>query len=157
MPRVHFVKKARKAHGNGVEKGDSYYWWEFRYGGKRVSKTYPKRSQLTQSRKSEVYGELESAEEMDAVYDNREDLSSAIQQAAETAREIGQEMESNAEGYFGGGGPQAELAQGYEEWADQLEDLASQIEDLTVEDSLDEYNDELSGLVSEAVGTDLPY
>lgn len=48
MPRVHFVKKARK--DNPVAKaGESYYWWAFRYGGKHFSKTYPKGSQLTQS------------------------------------------------------------------------------------------------------------
>lgn len=48
MPRVTYVKKARK--DNPVAKaGESYYWWKFRYGGKRYSKTKPRRSQLTQS------------------------------------------------------------------------------------------------------------
>ena len=38
MPRVHHVKSARK--DNPVaKKGESYYWWKFRYGGKRYSKT----------------------------------------------------------------------------------------------------------------------
>lgn len=32
-----------------VKKGETYYWWKFRYGGKTISKTYPKPSQLTQS------------------------------------------------------------------------------------------------------------
>lgn len=50
MPRVHHVKAARKPIPNaGIEVGDSYYWWKFRYGGKRVSKIRPSRSQLTQS------------------------------------------------------------------------------------------------------------
>ena len=49
MPRVYTVKSARKAHGNTIAVGDTYYWWKFRYGGKRVSKTYPKPWQLTQS------------------------------------------------------------------------------------------------------------
>lgn len=53
MPRVHHVKKARKAQPeHGIEVGDSYYWWEIklqRGGIKRVSKTYPRRSQLTNS------------------------------------------------------------------------------------------------------------
>jgi len=50
MPRVHSVKKARKdIPGTDIKKGDSYYWWKFRYGPKRVSKTYPTRGQLTQS------------------------------------------------------------------------------------------------------------
>jgi hypothetical protein len=50
MPKVIFVKKAQKdIPGTNIKKGDSYYWWKFRFGGKRTSKTYPKRSQLTQS------------------------------------------------------------------------------------------------------------
>lgn len=48
MPRVYHVKKARK--DNPVCKaGESYYWWKFRYGGKRYSLTRPRPSQLTQS------------------------------------------------------------------------------------------------------------
>ena len=48
MPIVTLVKSARK--DNSVcKKGESYYWWKFRYGRKRLSLTYPKRSQLTQS------------------------------------------------------------------------------------------------------------
>ena len=48
MPRVHHVKKARK--DNPVcKKGESYYWWKFRHGGKRYSLTRPRPSQLTQS------------------------------------------------------------------------------------------------------------
>ena len=48
MPRVTHVKKARK--DNPVcKKGESYYWWKFRYGGKRYSLTRPRASQLTQS------------------------------------------------------------------------------------------------------------
>lgn len=50
MPRVNFVKKARKDVPNSdIKKGESYYWWKFRYGSKRVSRTNPKRSELTQS------------------------------------------------------------------------------------------------------------
>lgn len=48
MPRVHFVEKARKDNP-AVKKGESYYWWKFRYGGKRYSRTRPRQSQLTQS------------------------------------------------------------------------------------------------------------
>jgi len=50
MARVTFVKKAQKDVPNtDIKKGDSYYWWKFRFGGKHCSKTQPKRSQLTQS------------------------------------------------------------------------------------------------------------
>ena len=50
MARLHTVKKARKDYPeDGIKKGDTYYWWQFRFGPKMRSKTYPKRSQLTQS------------------------------------------------------------------------------------------------------------
>lgn len=50
MARVNFVKKARKDYPQyEIKKGESYYWWKFRFGSKQVSKTQPKRSQLTQS------------------------------------------------------------------------------------------------------------
>lgn len=50
MARVTHVKKARKAIPEyDIAVGDEYYWWKFRFGGKHVSKTYPCRSQLTQS------------------------------------------------------------------------------------------------------------
>jgi hypothetical protein len=48
MPRVHHVKSARKDNPI-AKKGQSYYWWKFRFGGKRYSLTPPRRSQLTQS------------------------------------------------------------------------------------------------------------
>lgn len=50
MARVHAVNKARKAYPKAdIEIGDSYYWWKFRYGARRMSKTYPKPSQTTNS------------------------------------------------------------------------------------------------------------
>lgn len=55
MPKVHHVKKARKAIPLiGVKPGDDYYWWAIRLKGQRsgrkyVSKTQPKPSQLTSS------------------------------------------------------------------------------------------------------------
>ena len=54
MPKVHHVKKARKdVRGSDIKKGESYYWWAFMVGGrggtKRVSRTHPRPSQLTQS------------------------------------------------------------------------------------------------------------
>jgi len=89
MPRLNFVKKARKdiyAHGKLItkihqrgknagkeyitrdrsqpeddkdtliiKKGESYYWWQFAFSSKRISKTRPPQSALTQS---EYYGWL---------------------------------------------------------------------------------------------------
>ena len=56
MPRVTHVKRARK--DNPVcKKGESYFWWKFRYGGKRYSLTRPRPSQLT---RSAYYGTVRS-------------------------------------------------------------------------------------------------
>ena len=50
MPKVTFVKKAQKnVKGSDIKKGEEYYWWKFRFGGKHVSRTPPKPSQLTRS------------------------------------------------------------------------------------------------------------
>ena len=60
MPRVHFVKSARK--DNPVaKKGESYYWWQFYRSGKSYSKTRPRQSQLT---RSAYFGTLYSLQEM---------------------------------------------------------------------------------------------
>jgi len=48
MPRLNHVKSARKDNPV-VKKGESYYWWKFRFGGKHYSKERPARSRLTQS------------------------------------------------------------------------------------------------------------
>ena len=93
MARVTHVKKARKANKEaGIKKGDSYYWWKFRFGGKRFSLTPPRRSQLTQSNfYSQLYdaedaiGDLEAGafsdvsslqSEIDSIKDNLESLKS---------------------------------------------------------------------------------
>lgn len=50
MTKTHFVKAARKARPeHDIKVGESYYWWKFRFGGIHISKTPPKRQQLTQS------------------------------------------------------------------------------------------------------------
>lgn len=73
MPRVTFVKSARK--DNAVcKKGESYYWWKFRHGGKRYSLTTPKRGQLTQS---DYLGQLyELFDDMEGRFEGPPDLDS---------------------------------------------------------------------------------
>lgn len=65
MTRLHYVKKARKSiKGTDIKKGDSYYWWQFAFRSKQVSKTHPRRSQyMTQS------------EHLGNIYDIEDDLS----------------------------------------------------------------------------------
>lgn len=131
MPRVHFVKKARKANKEaGIEKGDSYYWWKFRYGGKRVSKTRPQQSQLTQSGfLSAMYGLQEEYALLSA--DNLEDAESTAERLGEMAsevRELGEECSSKADNMecsFSGGSPTIDMLR---ERADACEMIADELE-----------------------------
>lgn len=60
MARVHFVKRARKDYPeDGIKKGESYYWWQFAYSKKQISKTPPSRSQLTRSEFLQTIYEIE--------------------------------------------------------------------------------------------------
>lgn len=90
MPRVHFVKKARK--DNPVcQAGESYYWWKFRYGGKRYSLTRPRPSQLTQS---EYLGQVyEMAEEIeDYVAEDATDLEGLRDDISSRLQDLGSEQ-----------------------------------------------------------------
>lgn len=96
MPKVHHVKKARKAYkAEGIGKGDSYYWWKLRIGTPvRRSKTKPRRSQLTESEFFGVMWDAEDDLEM-AVSAFRSDgdaaaLASSCNDAASAVREAGE-------------------------------------------------------------------
>jgi hypothetical protein len=97
--KVHFVKKARKAVPSaGVEVGQPYYWWKFRFQGRRVSKELPRRSQLTNS---EFLSQVYDAEDLTlagAVADFQqggdvEDLASALEELAGEIEGWGSECE----------------------------------------------------------------
>lgn len=107
MPRVHFVKCARKPNAV-VSKQDiedarsgknpdaaSFYWWKFRYGGKRFKKTRPRGSELTQSEYlSNIYSIQEEVDDADPVY---EDLSSWVDELRDRVQEIADEQRDKRE------------------------------------------------------------
>lgn len=93
MARVHTVAKARKAiPDSGVQVGDTYYWWKFRFGGRRISKTYPKRSQLTQS---VFLGQVYDIEDRISTLDADETLPDQVAEIAQELRDLASECESN--------------------------------------------------------------
>jgi len=118
MPRVNHVKKARK--DNPVcKKGESYYWWKFRFGGKKYSLTYPKQSQLTQSPYlsviydcQDLWGEITDPTSIEAAEWDREyvvtwlgQVADSMDGVAENLRELVdryEESASNQEEYFSG-------------------------------------------------------
>lgn len=94
MPKVKFVKKARKDVPNSdIKKGESYYYWEFRNAGKQVSRRYPKRQQLTRSAyKMAIY----DIEDMVAGADE-ENLENEVISILEATENLKEELEMNLE------------------------------------------------------------
>jgi DNA repair ATPase RecN len=150
MPRVHKVQKARKDNP-AAKAGEPYYWWKFRYGGKRYSKSYPKASQLTQS---EYFGTVYCVEESFADFTGaKEDLESLLSDAEselETLVDELEEKQGNLEEAFPNGCPSLELiTERHEAAQETLESVQAATEAL---ESLDEDEDEeaaLDGIISD--------
>lgn len=124
MPRVTFVKKARKDQPNsGIKRGDSYYWWKFRWGPKMVNKTPPKPSQLTQSEFFiALYSIQESIEALEADKDLEDNLLSIIdeirglrEECEEKRSNMPEQLQDSETGELLG-----ERAEAMTAWADEL-------------------------------------
>lgn len=145
MPRVTFVKQARK--DNPVCKaGEPYYWWKFRYGGKRYSLTPPRPSQLTQSAYiGEVRGMAEEISDFfsagidpDEVENFRDDIAGRLAALADESRGS---LENMPEGL-----QQGDTGQLLEERADTCENNASEIEgmDCDFQSELDDEDEDVT-------------
>ena len=154
MPRVHFVKKARKTKkAFGIKKGQSYYWWAFRYGGKRVSKTYPRPSQLTQSEYfSTAYQLQEQIEDLKIEGEEQEDIANELRSVADELRSLGQETSDKVSNM-----PEqlqdSDIGQMLEErgeccetTADELDYAADEIETLESEDKVQDIKNIIDGI-----------
>jgi len=99
MTRANFVKSARKDYPeHEIQKGESYYWWKFRYGNKHFSKTPPKPSQLTNSTfYSTAYGIQEQIESLDIDPDDLSMVADDLRTAADEIRDLGEDQASNAD------------------------------------------------------------
>jgi hypothetical protein len=149
MPRVHFVKKARKDNP-AVKKGESYYHWQRYRSRKQYSATPPKRSQLTGSSKlaaiydaEDAVSELYINHEPDAIAGSIETAKDVIEAAAEAFRDVGSEYQESADNmaeYFQGSERVYEL----EEQANQCEEAADNAG--TIVDTLQECIDRLEEL-----------
>jgi hypothetical protein len=133
MAKAHYVKKARKAIKDaGIKIGDSYYWWKFRFGGRRVSKTPPTRSQLTQSDfLSQVYDLEDRIGRLSATdyVEDPDSLKSDLDDIASEIRSLGEEQSdklSNMPDSLQSGSTGELLQQRSDEcesWADELEGI----------------------------------
>lgn len=133
MARANFVKAARKdIPGTDIKKGDSYYWWKFRFGGKRVSKTAPSRSDLTQSA---FYGTLYEIEDrFGGGFATVEDLQSEVENAISDLEALRDECQEKLDAI-----------------PDNLRDTSSSGE------LLQSRVDELDGLIDELNGLDFEF
>jgi hypothetical protein len=143
MARATFVKKARKTiKGTGIKKGDSYYWWKFRFGSKHVSKTPPRRSQLTQSA---FYSTMYDAE--DTAADIAEQLRTGkidFADAKDQLEQIKGDVESagdECQGAFDNmpeGLQQGDTGQLLERRVEVCQDISSEIDNIDIPDDDDE-------------------
>lgn len=155
MPRVH-TKKARKDYpSEGIKKGDTYFSWSFRYGGKHKSLTPPRPSQLTQSKMSAALAAAEGLEDSIKSATTPQDLVDALNQAAEEIKAVAEDYEDSLGNMPTQEGEIAEAMQekidGLTEWGDQLESDASDVEAIDGFEEFDSYNAERQGeLMTEA-------
>ena len=143
MPRVHKVNSARKDYPNhGIKKGDTYYWWKFRFGGKRVSLYYPKRSQLTQSA---FLGTIYDIEDDLAAANSESDLQSLVESCISDLEELRDEQEEKRDNMPEQlqDSPTGELLQ---ERYDALDDMITELEGLSF-DELDDDNADRESII----------
>lgn len=121
-----------------VAKGEVYYTWKFRYGGQQISKTYPKRQQLTQS--DFMIQQYDFEDELASFHvDDYDDLEAAIEDIVERLGEFRDEQQEKLDNmpeqlqYA----PSGEILQ---ERIDMLENVISELENIDC--SLDEDADD---------------
>lgn len=142
MPRLHFVKKARRPlPQHGIKVGDSYYWAGFKQGRggyKRYWKERPRPSQLQSS--EYMQAAMEKQENLEEEANNaktKEDLETfrdSLTSVAEEYRDLGQEQQDKydnmPEGLQQGDTGQLleQRREACDSLADELEAAASELE-----------------------------
>ena len=77
-----------------IAKGESYWWWQFKNGGKNISKERPKRSQLTQSNYlSQLYDIMDRMDELSV--DEPEDFESVLDEFKSDLENLKDECQSS--------------------------------------------------------------
>lgn len=159
MPRVHQVKKARK--DNPVcKRGESYYWWKFRNGGKHYSLTYPKQSQLTQSPYLSViyecqdqWGELDDPHSIEVAEWDTEYVCTWLGQIADSMEGIMEQLRELVDQYEESATNMEEYFSGAER-VDQLRDCGMECEATC--DEIDNTMSEIRSTVEEIEGLEMP-
>lgn len=164
MARLHHVKSARKSKkkrkcwkcSKPIKAGDSYYWFANRMGRVSFRKDYcaehrPRASNMTTSDKlSRLYAAQEGVEDQLGKHEGefneyRDGIAEALREAANEARNVGQEYRDSKDNMPEGlqegevGQQCEEHADLCEQWADLLEQAADSIESLEKEESDEDF------------------
>ena len=135
MPKVHHDRKARKSYSNeGIEKGASYYWWQFAFGAKMRSKVAPKRSQLTQSGFLSNLYDLQDGlnnrfTDIDAIEDDKQALIDELQQMQDECQDSLDNMPEHLQESSTSGELLTERIEALTEWIDELEGIDTDIDE----------------------------
>lgn len=137
MATANFVKKAQKDN-DAVKKGESYWWWSFRFGGKHFSKERPKPSQLTQSAYTSTALSIQEDAEQTPDFDDIED-------AIENLKSSIDDLMNETQGSFDNmpeGLQQGDTGQLLEERVQACESAISELESVDIELNLDDKPDD---------------
>lgn len=128
MPRVHTQRAAKDYPEHGIEKGDLYYKWSFYRQRPQMSKTPPRRSQLTQREElAAIYDAEDQARAIDWSFENKDAIASELDNLVECvgeARDLANEKAENIREYF----QESEQAEELENFACECDDLLCEIE-----------------------------
>jgi Skp family chaperone for outer membrane proteins len=144
MARVNFVKSARKDYPeHNIKKGESYYWWKFNFSKVRhMSKTSPKRSQLTQSSfLSSLYDIEDRIAELKA--DTLEDLQADVESIKEEIESLRDEVQDHLDSMPDQLRETSSAGETLQDRMDNLESWISEFDSLDMEPSeYEEANEE---------------
>jgi len=140
-----------------IKKGESYYWWQFLHGGKNISKTQPRQSQLTQSEFMSCYYSMqEQIEDISVItITNAEELSEFIENIKSNAETLRDETQDKLDGIPDSlqSSPTGELMQ---ERIDEMDEIISQFDDIDVEydEDIDDINTDVANDLDINTGVD---
>jgi len=154
MTQLHYVKKSRKEQkdtvtGETIPVGSSYYWWQFAFSPKNISKERPKPQRLTRSDYEITVMDIQDA--IDGLtIDNLEDEVSIIVSNIDDLKEECEEKLSNMPEQLQDG----DVGQLLQERIDTLEDWSSNIQgvDISVDDDEEDVEQRLQDIIGELQG-----
>jgi len=154
MPRVTHVKKARRDYpDSGIQKGDEYYWWQFRFGPIVRSKTPPTRSQLTKSSYLQTIYGIED-EFNKGTWAEADDVEARVEEIKSSLDDLKSELEGNLENMPEQLRESSSAGELLQERIDNLDSAISELESIDVNppdaDELKDYYDgEIQGWIDE--------